>query len=340
MNRPQKVLVTGSEGLIGGYLTQELLDRGYDVVGVDNFSKHGSPKFAVTQGSGRYRLVEADASDERVLDEALADCDHFIACAAMIGGLGYLHGVPLDLLIANERLTIAACEAGIRAHKAGRLQKVSWISSSMVYESADSWPSSEGSEQRIAPPPSAYGFQKLAVEYFARAAYEQHGLPYTIIRPFNVIGVRDYPPGGRADASRFTSHVVPDLVRKVLGGQYPLQILGDGSQVRCYTWAGDLARGIVLSLNHAKAENEDFNIARDVPVTVAALAEMIWLKVKGPDVPFRFQGDTAYTHDVQRRVPGVSKALDLLGFQALTPLEDMLDQVIPWCRQAFEEGRL
>jgi len=335
MNAP-RVLVTGSEGLIGGYLTRELLFRGYDVTGIDNFSKHGT---AGRQDTPGYRLIEGDADDEAVLDEALADCDHFIACAAMIGGLGYLHGVPLDLLIDNERLTIAAVQAGIRAHKAGSLRKVTWVSSSMVYESATTWPSAEGDELRIPPPPSAYGFQKLAVEYFARAAREQHGLPYTIIRPFNVIGARDYPPGGKADASRFTSHVVPDLIRKVLSGQDPLRILGDGSQVRCYTWAGDLARGIVMSLDNPAAEDEDFNIASDNPVTVAELAEMIWSKLK-PGVPFRLAGDAAYAHDVQKRVPDTSKARDLLGFTASTPLSDMLDEVIPWCRHAVADGRL
>ena len=329
-----RVLVTGSEGLIGGYLTRELLADGYQVTGIDNFSKHG-----IRQTATDYRLVEADAADEVALDDALADCDHFIAGAAMIGGLGYLHGVPLDLLIDNERLTIAACQAAIRAHRAGRLRKVTWVSSSMVYESANSWPSSEGDELHMPPPPSAYGFQKLSVEYFARAAWGQYRLPYTIIRPFNVIGVRDYPPGGKADASKFTSHVVPDLIRKVLSGQDPLRILGSGSQVRCYTWAGDLARGIALSLDTPAAVNEDFNIARDTPVTVAELAEMIWAKLR-PGVPFRLTADTAYAHDVQKRVPDTGKARDLLGFTASTPLSEMLDQVIPWCRQAVQDGRL
>ena len=335
-----RVLLTGSEGLIGGYLTRELLARGYDVTGLDqNFSKH-------RHGRGRqdiptdYRLLEGDAADETALDEALADCDHFIAGAAMMRR----PGIPprrstLDLLIDNERLTIAACQAAIRAHRAGRLRKVTWISSSMVYESAATWPSSEGDELHIPPPPSAYGFQKLSVESFARAAWGQYRLPYTIIRPFNVIGVRDYPPGGKADTSKFTSHVVPDLVRKVLSGQDPLRILGDGSQIRCYTWAGDLARGIAASLDHPHAVNEDFNIARPDPVTVAELAELIWAKLR-PGVPFRVAGDAAFTHDVQRRVPDAGKARDLLGFTASTPLGEMLDQVIPWCRQAVTDGRL
>jgi UDP-glucose 4-epimerase len=332
-----RVLITGSEGLIGGYLTDELLDRGYDVVGLDNFSKHG---LTGQREHRRYKLIEGDASDERLLDEALSGCDHFVACAAMIGGLGYLHGVPFDLLVANESLTMQAAMAAIRARKFGVLKKVTWISSSMVYESAQFWPHKEGDELLVQPPPSAYGFQKLAVEYYARAAWHQYGLPYTIIRPFNVIGIRDYPPERKDEASRFTSHVVPDLVRKTLASaDGTLSVLGSGQQVRCFTWAGDLARGIVLSLEHPKALGEDFNIARDVPVTIAELAEMIWQKVH-PGTPLRRVTETAFEHDVQKRLPDISKAWNLLGFRAQTTLDQMLDRVIPWCQRAVEEGRL
>src|SRR5580698_1609593 len=108
-----RVLVTGSEGLIGGYLTRELLARGHEVAGLDNFSKHGITGYRIRPD---YDFTEGDATDPQTLDLALDGCDHFIANAAMIGGLGYLHGVPLDLLAANERLTIAAAEAGVRAH--------------------------------------------------------------------------------------------------------------------------------------------------------------------------------------------------------------------------------
>lgn len=103
----------------------------------------------------------------------------------------------------------------------------------MVFESADHWPSVEGDERRLPPPRSAYGFQKLAVEYFARAAWEQYGLPFTIVRPFNCVGIGE----GRALRSSETtaggielamSHVVPDLIQKVLKGQDPLPKTGRG----------------------------------------------------------------------------------------------------------------
>ena len=101
------------------------------------------------------------------MTKLLVDCDHFIAGAAMIGGISYFHTYAYDLLATNERIIAASCDAAIEAHHAGRLQKVTYLSSSMVFESADSWPSAEGQEHEIPPPLSSYGFQKLAVEYFA-----------------------------------------------------------------------------------------------------------------------------------------------------------------------------
>ena len=108
----------------------------------------------------------------------------------MIGGISYFHTYAYDLLATNERITASSCDAAIKAHESGRLQKVTYLSSSMVFESADAWPSYEGQEHDVPPPVSSYGFQKLAVEYFARAAFDQYGLPYTIVRPFNCVGDR------------------------------------------------------------------------------------------------------------------------------------------------------
>jgi len=163
------VLVSGSSGFIGGYVVQELLSRGYSVVGIDNHSKYGKVAKSYNDDPN-YRLVEGDCRDLDLMVELLTDCDHFIAGAAMIGGISYFHAYAYDLLATNERIMAASCDAAIAAMKAGRLQKVTYLSSSMVYESTDTWPSVEGDERKIAPPVSSYGFQKLAVEYFARAA--------------------------------------------------------------------------------------------------------------------------------------------------------------------------
>ena len=215
----------------------------------------------------------------------------------------------------------------------------------MVFESTTMWPSLEGQQLAVPPPRSSYGFQKLAVEYFAHAAHDQYGLPYTIVRPFNCIGVGESRAIGDAEVMSGNvklamSHVVPDLVQKVLKGQDPLHILGDGSQVRHYTYGGDLARGIVTAMDHDAALNNDFNLSTAVSTTVLELAQMIWAKIKGPDVPFRYVSDQPYEHDVQLRIPSVEKARSLLGFEAETTLDEALDEVIPWIEQALQDGRI
>ena len=336
-----KVLVTGSAGFIGGYVVEELLRRGYEVVGLDNLSKYGRVVRSY-DGDPRYRFVEGDARDAGLLGRLLGDCDHFIAGAAMIGGISYFHAYAYDLLATNERILAASCDAAIEAQRGGRLQKVTYLSSSMVYEGADSWPSHEGQQLECAPPRSSYGFQKLAVEYFARAAWDQYQLPYTILRPFNCVGIGEVRALGEVEVlsgnvSLAMSHVVPDLVQKVVRGQDPLHILGDGSQVRHYTYAGDLARGIATAMEAPAARNEDFNLSTPESTTVLDLARRIWKRLR-PGAPFRFVSDPPFEHDVQRRVPSVEKAKRLLGFEATTTLDETLDAVVPWIERAVRDG--
>ncbi|HXW47637.1 MAG TPA: NAD-dependent epimerase/dehydratase family protein [Streptosporangiaceae bacterium] len=338
----QRVLVTGAAGFLGGYLVAELLDRGYAVAGLDDFSKYG-PVRRSFDGEPGYELFEGDARDVALLRRLLAGCDHFIACAAMIGGIAYFHARPYDLLAANERITAAACDAAIAAHRDGHLAKVTFVSSSMVYESAVSWPSSEGQQLQVPPPRSAYGFSKLAVEYFAAAAFDQYGLPYTIVRPFNCVGVGESRALGEehimsGNVALAMSHVVPDLVQKVLKGQDPLHVLGSGQQLRHYTYGGDVAAGIVTAMEHPAALNEDFNIASPRGTTVTELAGLIWSRIRGGEP--RLVHDEPFPHDVQRRVPSTAKARRLLGFEAATGLGQMLDEVIPWVAAAIESGTL
>jgi UDP-glucose 4-epimerase len=338
----QTVVVTGSAGFIGGYLVEELLSRDYSVVGVDNFSKYGRVRKSY-DGHPHYRLVDGDARDAGLMTGLLTDADHFVAGAAMIGGISYFHTYAYDLLATNERIIAASCDAAIAAHRSGRLKKVTYLSSSMVFESASSWPSYEGQERECPPPLSSYGFQKLAVEYFARAAHDQYRLPFTIVRPFNCVGIGESRALGdeeimSGNVKLAMSHVVPDLVQKVLKGQDPLHILGDGSQIRHYTYGGDLARGIADTLEHPDALNEDFNLSTAQSTTVLELADVIWQKIKGAGVPLHVVHDEPFAHDVQRRVPGTDKARRVLGFEATTSLSAMLDEVIPWIRQAIGDG--
>jgi UDP-glucose 4-epimerase len=340
----EQVLVSGSAGFIGGYVVEELLKRGYAVVGLDNFSKYGKVRKSYDDHPD-YRLVEGDARDVGLLTQLLAGCDHFIAGAAMIGGISYFHTYAYDLLATNERIIAASCDAAIAAHRDGRLRKVTYLSSSMVFESATEWPSAAGQQREIPPPLSSYGFQKLAVEYFAKAAWDQYQLPYTLVRPFNCVGTGESRALGdeeilSGNVRLAMSHVVPDLVQKVLKGQDPLHVLGSGDQVRHYTYGGDLAAGVVTAMEHPDAVNEDFNLSTAEGTTVRGLAEVIWRKIKGPGVPLRLIHDDPFEYDVQRRVPATGKAKQILGFEATTTLEEMLDEVIPWIDAAVKNGTI
>ncbi len=339
-----RVLVTGAAGFICGYLVPELLDNGHEVIGVDNFSKYGRIAKSYDDHP-RYRFVEGDAKDVALLTELARECDQVVAAAAMIGGISYFHEFAYELLAENERILASTFDAAIDSFKAGRLQRIVVMSSSMVFESTDVFPTPEGAELTSPPPISTYGFQKLASEYFAKGAHEQYQLPYTILRPFNCVGIGERRAVRDTDVMSGNiklalSHVVPDLVLKILQGQDPLHILGEGNQVRHYTYGGDLARGIRMAMESPKAVNDDFNLSTAASTTVLELAEVIWKKILGPDKPFRYVTDPPFEHDVQRRVPDVRKSREVLGFEATTTLDQMLDEVIPWIRAEIEGGRL
>jgi len=313
-------------------------------VGVDNFSKYG-PVRRSYDDHPRYRLVEGDAKDAELMTRLAADVDHIVAGAAMIGGISYFHEFAYDLLAENERICAATFDAAVSAFQRGTLQRITVMSSSMVFESANVFPTPEGAQLTSPPPRSTYGFQKLAVEYYAKGAHEQYSLPYTIVRPFNCVGIgerralrdKEIMSG---NVKLAMSHVVPDLCQKVLRGQDPLHILGDGEQVRHYTYGGDLARGIRLAIESERAINDDFNLSTARSTTVRELAEVIWRKVNGPDRPLNLVSDPPYEHDVQMRVPDVKKAREVLGFEATTSLETMLDEVIPWVQEEIGAGRI
>lgn len=339
-----KILVSGAAGFVCGYLVEDLLQAGHQVVGLDNFSKYGRVEKSF-DADPNYTLVEGDAKNVALMKELIADCDHFVAGAAMIGGISYFHEFEYDLLAENERITSAAFDAAIWAHQQRRLQKITVLSSSMVFESTSEFPTPEGAERRSPPPQSTYGFQKLATEFFAQGAHEQYALPYTIARPFNCVGIGERR--ALCDRNIYSgnvklamSHVVPDLVQKVLKGQDPLHILGSGNQIRHYTYGGDLARGLRLCIESPAALNEDFNLSTPAPTTVIELARLIWAKINGSARPFRYVSDPPYDYDVQVRSPDTRKAERLLGFRASTPLSEILDEVIPWVAQQIEVREL
>jgi UDP-glucose 4-epimerase len=342
VRKNKTILVTGSQGFIGSYICNELLASGYSVIGVDNYSKYGRVKRR-HDDNANFRLVEVDCSQDSFKkmftdgQEKDTEIDYVIAGAAMIGGISYFHKFAYDLIAANERIIANTFDVALHRFKGGQLKRIIVLSSSMVFENADVWPTPEGHQLKCPPPFSTYGFQKLACEYFAKGAHEQYGLPFTIIRPFNCIGVGEDKALNEeqvlsGNVKLMMSHVVPDLINKCLLGQDPLHILGSGDQIRHYTNGKDIARAVRIALELDAAVNEDFNVSTSVSTTVLELAEMIWNKIN-KDKPFKWASDEPFEHDVQRRIPDTSKAKKVLGFEAQISLSDSLDEVIAWMKQ-------
>ena len=328
-----KVLVTGSQGFIGSYICNELLSQGYEVIGVDNYQKYGE-LVRPHDSHEKFRLYNVNIlhSDFQALVDNVQP-DYIIAGAAMIGGISYFHKYAYDLMATNERILASTFDAAIRNMQNG-LKRIIVLSSSMVFENTDIYPTPETEVLTSPPPSSTYGFQKLASEFFAKGAWEQYKLPYTIVRPFNCVGIGEEKALGDSEVSSgniklMLSHVLPDLINKIKNGQDPVHILGSGDQIRCYTNGKDIGKAIRMIIESEQAINEDFNISIATPTSVLELAEMIWNKIN-PDKPFSYVSDDPFEYDVKKRVPDVSKAKDIIGFEASIDLSESIDEVLEY----------
>jgi UDP-glucose 4-epimerase len=319
-----RVLVTGGAGTIGAAVVRRLLRGGDWEVRVSD--QREAPAWMAQD-------CEIHTGDLRVPDEArtAADgCTHVIHLAAIVGGIGNFHKFPHTLLEVNNALYNAVLRTALEE----RVERLVYVSSSMVFENATEFPTTE-EHVRVCPAPwSAYGFSKLAGEAYCRALHDEHGLPYTICRPFNAYG-----PGELPDAEPGIAHAVPDLIRKALSGQRPLEIFGSGKQTRTLTHVDDIADGIVTALAHPAAANEDFNISASDERTIADIARIVWDACGRDPSEFELRHLPSFEVDVQRRWPSVEKAERLLGWRAQVDLETGIADTVRWLREREEVAR-
>lgn len=313
-----RVLVTGGAGTIGQAVVRRLLaDPGYEV----RVSDQRTPPQWVREG------CEVHTGDLRDRDEARAattGCSHVVHLAAIVGGIANFHKLPYTLTDVNASLYNGVIGAALDV----KVERFLYVSSSMVFERATQFPTTEEHVWEVAMPRSAYGFSKLAGEVWVRAAHEEHGLPYTICRPFNAYG-----PGEMPEDEPGIAHAVPDLIRKVLSGQQPLQIFGDGTQTRTLTHVDDIADGIVTALGHPAALHEDFNVSASDEMTVAEIARVIWEACGRDPEDFELEHLPSFPVDVVRRWPSVEKARALLGWEARIGVRQGIEQTVQWLKR-------
>ncbi len=312
-----RVVVTGGAGNIGTAVVRRLLRDGDWQVRVSD--QREAPAWMREACQVHTGDLREPAEARRALD----DCSHVIHLAAIVGGIANFHQLPHTLLEVNNGLYNGVFRAALEA----RVERLVYVSSSMVFERATEFPTTEAHIDSVPAPRSAYGFSKLAGEVYCRALHDEHGLPYTICRPFNAYG-----PGEVPEDEPGIAHAVPDLIRKALSGQRPLQIFGSGEQTRTLTHVDDIAEGIVTAAAHPAAENEDFNISADEELSVAEIARAIWEACGRDPQDFGLERLPSFTVDVQRRWPSVEKARRLIGFEAAVDLRDGLAATVEWLR--------
>ena len=318
-----RVLVTGGAGTIGAAVVRRLVgDPAWDVRVSDQREAPAWMRESCEVHTGN--LLSADEAGA-----AMSGCTHVIHLAAIVGGIANFHKLPHTLLEVNNGLYNAVFRAALDEP----VERLVYVSSSMVFENATEFPTAESHVHECPAPRSAYGFSKLAGEVYCRALNDEHGLPYTICRPFNAYG-----PGEMPEDEPGIAHAVPDLIRKALSGQHPLEIFGSGAQTRTLTHVDDIAEGIVTAMQSPAGENEDFNISASEERTVAEIAEIVWEAAGRDPAEFELKHLPSFEVDVQRRWPSVEKAKRVLGWEARVDLRTGVADTVDWLRQSAGVG--
>ncbi|MDA2922515.1 NAD-dependent epimerase/dehydratase family protein [Patescibacteria group bacterium AH-259-L07] len=333
-----KVLACGSEGSLMQAVIPCLLKNNYKVIGVDNYFRYGK-----TQRKRNYQFLEGDLCDKDFVKKIFEKnkIDFVIQAAARIFGVRGFHKFPADILSSDISLHQNILRKAIKH----RVKRVVYISSSMVYERAKNVPSKEKDIENMLIPLTDYGLSKLVGERLSIAFYKQYGLPYTIWRPFNII-----TPFEKGEEEVGISHVFADFIKKILiEGQDPIEILGDGEQIRSFTWIYEIAEAIAHYSFKEETKNKIFNLgqynkdAKTEAVTMNELAQKIFQKGKTYNIipnnkilkVKHIEDLLIRDTDVRLRIPDSSFAHQTFGWKTKVNVDKALDHCI---KQIIKKG--
>jgi len=312
-----KLLITGSEGSLAQIVIPRLLEAEHQIIGIDSLTRYGD-----VERNRNYQFIHADlcetSSIQRIFQENEFDAVfHF---AALVYGTIGIHKRPADIIANNSLATINLLKFG---HE--RIKHFVYLSSSMVYEKSFKWPHQEDDTESTPVMSTSYGLSKYMGERVVRSFEQQYGVKYVIWRPFNIITPFEVPE------EEGYSHVFTDLIEKIIvKKQNPLDILGDGGQIRCFTSIYDVAEVIANYSLKPEAVNQTINIGNPEPVTIKELAESIVkiakkLGILDSEYELKYNSLPIHATDVKKRVPDVSKMKKEFGWQATIKLDQSIE---------------
>jgi UDP-glucose 4-epimerase len=315
-----KILVTGSEGSLMQSLIPKLLDQGHTIIGIDNLYRWGEKSSAAGVD---YEFYQQDLLDYDALVTLTTDVDIVVHAAAKIYGVLGLLNYRADIL--SDDLSV--CRNVLRSCVKNNVKRVIYLSSSMVYDSCVqdvNIPLIESMTDSCPLPKTDYGLGKLVCERMVEAFKQQYGLNYTIWRPFNIVS----PQEPSMHEIGF-SHVLPDLIKHVLVKKLnPVPIIGDGNQIRCFTWIDDVSTIIANNIETDASLNQCFNVCNVEPYSMKEVAKLIFQKAGGETNSLKFETTKNYEHDVKIRVPSVEKLQSMLGPYKFVKTEDSIQKCI------------
>jgi UDP-glucose 4-epimerase len=318
-----KVLITGGAGFIGSHLADHLIQRGDEVWIIDDLSTGRLDNVAHLRSEPRFHVAIANILNETVMDRLVSECEEIYHLAAAVG-VELIVRSPVETIERNILGTDMVLKLASRY-----MRKVLVTSTSEIYGKSESIPFREDDDRVLGPTTRSrwsYSSSKAIDEFLALAYHKEKGLDTVIVRLFNTVGPRQTGKYGM---------VVPRFVQQALTGD-PLTVYGDGRQVRCFTAVEDVVRALVKLMETPEANGEVVNIGNNQGITIQELAEQIKTLTRSSSEIVFVPYDQAYEQgfeDMRVRVPDLSKARDLIGYEPKVSTEAILKGVIDHFRQ-------